>query len=51
MGSAEKVSKYYHPVLRMDGSVVKLGNSERGGPCGVWVEEDGQPVVEMAVGE
>ena len=51
MGSAEKVSKYYHPVLRMDGSVVELGNSERGGPCGVWVEEDGRPVVEMAVGE
>ena len=51
MGSAEKVSKYYHPVLRMDGSVVTLGNSERGGPCGVWVEEDGRPVVEMAVGE
>jgi len=51
MGSAEKVSKYYHPVLRMDGSVVDLGNSERGGPCGVWVEEDGRPVVEMAVGE
>lgn len=51
MGSAEKVSKYYHPVLRMDGSVVSLGNSERGGPCGVWVEEDGRPVVEMAVGE
>ena len=51
MGSAEKVSKYYHPVLRMDGSVVELGNSERGGPCGVWVEKDGRPVVEMAVGE
>ncbi len=51
MGSAEKVSKYYHPVLRMDGSVAALGNSERGGPCGVWVEEDGRPVVEMAVGE
>ena len=51
MGNAEKVAKYYHPVLRMNGSVVDLGTSERGGPCGVWVEEDGRPVVEMAVGE
>jgi len=48
VGEAEKVAKFYHPVLRMDGSQVELGVSERGGPCGVWVEEDGEPVVEMA---
>ncbi len=44
---AEKVAKYYHPVLRMDGTEVDLGISERGGPCGMWVDEDGQPVLEM----
>jgi len=47
-GNAEKVSPFYHPVLRMDGSIVELGDSQRGGRCGEWVERDGQPVVEMA---
>jgi ectoine hydroxylase-related dioxygenase (phytanoyl-CoA dioxygenase family) len=47
-GEAEQVGKFYHPVLRMDGSVVELGASEGGGPCGVWTERDGRPVVEMA---
>jgi phytanoyl-CoA hydroxylase len=47
-GEAETVAKFYHPVLRMDGSEVDLGISERGGPCGRWVEDDGQIVVEPA---
>jgi ectoine hydroxylase-related dioxygenase (phytanoyl-CoA dioxygenase family) len=47
VGEAEKVAQFYHPVLRMDGTPVELGVSERGGACGVWVEEDGRPVVEM----
>lgn len=46
-GEAEKVATYYHPVLRMDGSQVTLGVSERGGPCGVWTEQDGRPTVAM----
>lgn len=46
-GEAEKVSKFYHPVLHMDGSEVTIGESERGGSCGVWVEKDGVPAVEM----
>jgi len=47
VGEAEKVAEFYHPVLRMDGAEVKLGVSTRGGPCGVWMEKDGRPVVEM----
>jgi hypothetical protein len=47
VGEAEKVAQFYHPVLRMDGSAVELGKSEGGGACGVWVERDGQPVIEM----
>jgi phytanoyl-CoA hydroxylase len=43
---AAKVAKFYHPVLRMDGSVVDLGVSERGGPCGRWVDDNGE-VVEL----
>ena len=47
VGDAEKVAKYYHPVLRMDGSEVELGISKSGGQCGVWVERDGKTVIEM----
>jgi hypothetical protein len=46
-GEARKVSQFYHPVLRMDGSPVDLGVSEGGGPCGVWRERDGRPTVEV----
>ena len=47
VGEAQKVAQFYHPVLRMDGSLVELGLSEGGGSCGVWVENDGRPVIEM----
>ena len=47
VGDAQKVAEFYHPALRMDGSVVELEASERGGECGVWVEQDGAPVIEM----
>ncbi len=47
VGEAEKVSEFFHPVLRMDGSEVVLDISDHGGACGVWVEQDGMPVVEM----
>ena len=43
VGEAEAVAKWYHPVLRMDGTEVELDVSEQGGPCGVWVERDGKP--------
>lgn len=47
VGEAKKVSQYYHPALRMDGSVATLDFSEGGSECGVWVEQDGMPVVEL----
>ncbi len=47
VGEAEKVAQFYHPVLRMDGSLVELGMSEGGGSCGVWTERSGSPVIEM----
>ncbi len=47
VGDAQKVAKFYHPALRMDGSTVTLDISEQGGECGVWVEENGAPVVAM----
>ena len=51
VGDAEKVAKFYHPALRMDGTPVELDISPQGGPCGVWVTEDGKPVVEMQVND
>jgi len=47
VGEAERVARYYHPVLRMDGTEAQLGVSEGGGPCGAWREVDGRPVVEL----
>lgn len=46
-GSAEKVAQFYHPLLNFNGEEVQIGASETGGPCGVWVDEQGQPVVEI----
>jgi hypothetical protein len=31
----------------MDGREVTLATSQGGGPCGVWVDRDGRPEVEM----
>ncbi|GHO46874.1 phytanoyl-CoA dioxygenase family protein [Ktedonospora formicarum] len=47
-GEAEQVSQFMKPILRMDGTEVDLDASLPGGPCGVWVDEDGKPVIEMS---
>jgi hypothetical protein len=44
---ARQVASYYHPALRMDGTVVTLDVSDGGGVCGEWVEQDGAPAVAM----
>jgi phytanoyl-CoA hydroxylase len=46
-GDAEMVGRYYHPAMRMDGTPLELGISPGGSECGVWVERDGQPTVEV----
>jgi ectoine hydroxylase-related dioxygenase (phytanoyl-CoA dioxygenase family) len=46
-GAAEQVSQFYNPALRMDGTPLELEVSKGGGACGVWVEQDGNQVVEM----
>lgn len=35
-GEAEKVAEFFRPLLRMDGTPLKLDISEGGGPCGEW---------------
>jgi phytanoyl-CoA hydroxylase len=44
---AVKVADYYHPVLRMDGSAVRMIDNPDGGPCGIWVDSEGKRVLEM----
>jgi Protein involved in biosynthesis of mitomycin antibiotics/polyketide fumonisin len=44
-GEAEKVGGFYHPALRLDGTVVELEDSPAGNKCGVWAEENGNVVI------
>ena len=46
-GEAEQVAEFYHPALRMDGTPLELVQSGSGGACGVWVDRDGEQVVEL----
>jgi phytanoyl-CoA hydroxylase len=46
-GDARQVARWYHPVLRMDGSEVELEAGSGGGPCGEWVDHDGRSVIEL----
>lgn len=45
--SAEKIADYYFPLLKMDGTEIRLADNGPGGPCGRFVDRDGNPVVEM----
>ena len=47
-GNAREVSRFYKPVLNMKGNEVDFGESEGGGPCGVWVEKDGRNEVTVS---
>ena len=46
-GDARQVATFYHPALRMDGSLVTLDESESGGACGVWVDRDNKFAIEL----
>jgi phytanoyl-CoA hydroxylase len=50
-GRAEQVAQFYHPALRMDGTPLELEVAQGGGSCGVWTEQDGEPVIEMVGAE
>lgn len=47
VAEAEKVGEFYHPILRFDGSEVELGITEGSEPCGIFVNKEGQTVVEV----
>jgi phytanoyl-CoA hydroxylase len=47
-GKAEAVHQFYQPVLKMDGTALSIDESTGGGPCGIWVEQNGAPSIEMS---
>lgn len=47
IGDCTAVSKWYHPVYRMDRSIIDLDVNEGGGKCGDWVEIGGELKVEL----
>ena len=50
-GEASQVAQFYHPALRFDGTVVELNLAQEGGQCGIWVDQEGVPVIEMSGAE
>ena len=48
VGDAQKVGGFYHPVLHMDGSNALIDTNDGGGPCGVWREDNGKQMIDMA---
>jgi phytanoyl-CoA hydroxylase len=46
-GDSQKVASWNMPTLRMDGSEVFLGESGKGTACGVWVDTQGTPMIEV----
>lgn len=49
-GEAEQATRHLNLLYRMDGTTFDITDSPGGGPCGVWVDQDGKQVVEL-VGE
>ena len=45
---AEQMGGFYQPVLRMDGTEFEIAPADGGGPCGVWVDRDGKPQIEIS---
>lgn len=50
-GDAKEVGEWYHPVYRMDGSIVEFGSSPSSLPCGVWAESGEITMVETKLAE
>ena len=47
IGDGEALSEWYRPVYDMRGEVVEVAVNPGGSQCGVWVDIDGKPAVEM----
>lgn len=44
---AEQIGEFYKPSLRMDGTEFEIVPAPNSGPCGVWVDRDGKPEIEV----
>ena len=47
VGEAEKIAKFYHPLLNFDAETVDVSASKSGGPCGIWVNAEGEEILEF----
>jgi len=47
-GDSTQVARWYKPTLRFDGSEIELEPSAQGTQCGIWVDVDGKPMVEVS---
>ncbi len=47
-GEAQEVYRWYHPILCMDGTEVTLSESDGGSQCGVWAEQENQPIIQLS---
>lgn len=47
VGEAEEVFEWYNPIHTFDGEIIRLNDSPAGGKCGVWVDHEGKPRLEL----
>ncbi len=45
---AEQMGEFYQPVLRMDGTEFEIAPAPGSSPCGIWVDRDGKPEIELS---
>jgi len=43
-----ELTAYNRPVIDHDGTELMLEPGKFGGPCGQWVDRDGEPVLELS---
>ena len=47
VGKAKECFEWYKPIYTFNGEVIKMKDASAGGKCGVWVDHDGAPNLEM----
>ncbi|MCY4145706.1 MAG: phytanoyl-CoA dioxygenase family protein [Chloroflexi bacterium] len=47
VGEARQVAEFYHPLLTFAGDTVALADSDDGGPCGIFGDDDTAPALMM----
>jgi hypothetical protein len=50
-GNTTRLTEFDQPVLKMDCTPLELEKFQAGGPCGIWVDKNGTPEVEMTGSE